>query len=338
MTKLRISFIYLTTFTVIHFTAYSSGPSQSELTPKTHAHKFIDADGNPTPAFTTLLGKLNVKHQGTLPSINEVLQKKETGWLRPAGVEREECDEVFPQMRQELMPIYRQLGVIDEVAPTQKEYDYAVVFSNMVRPVRQRLNYTHTVSEQGITFKEIHLLGGRELPLKPKFESEQVLLDQNNPDLPFRNDWKFDGKLPKDETEKMDFLYNQGRFTAQFRAIPKNTLDVTVEDAQNSGHEVHYQKKADGSITRVNTGTQVLAWLNKYGLKGGKALWISNQPYVDYQGVVVESYAPSSFHVETVGPQADLDKPNLNLDILDTSVRLVYQEKARREKVSQEKK
>ncbi|MDR3550959.1 MAG: hypothetical protein P4L31_06105, partial [Candidatus Babeliales bacterium] len=93
-------------------------------------HMIIHDDLLPTKALLDLLGKLNVKHNGTLESIKAATQAKDAQWLRPEGKERQECPEVFPSMKDELASCFKALGLIDEIAPSQHFYEHVIVLSN----------------------------------------------------------------------------------------------------------------------------------------------------------------------------------------------------------------
>ena len=289
------------------------GSMAAQPKPTDLVRTIITHDQQPTKALTDLLGKLNVKHTGTLESIKAATQAPGV-WLRPTA-EREDAPEIHIKMREELLPLYDALGLLKANQPTQPSYNHVIVLSNMVKPFRQRLAFTYALFKQGIKFNKIHLVGS-ERQLSATHENEKVLLEATNPDLPFRKDWLLKTAIPTTDTPMLEFLYDQADFSTPFRAVPMVALNVVNV------------VKSDGSITRATTGTQVTEWVKNNGTKGS-TLWISNNPYNAYQDSVVRTYAPSSLKVETAGPAADINKPNLNADCLDTVARIIYQESVR---------
>ena len=59
---------------------------------------------------------------------------------------------------------------------------------------------------------------------------------------------------------------------------------------------------------RPTTESTIYAWLEQKP-DPGSSLFFSNQPYVNYQQVVIQSLLPRSFKVETVGPKGGENLP-----------------------------
>lgn len=294
-------------------------------------YNFITVDNQPSKTLVDLLGKCGVKHTGTLESIKAATQKKQSegGWIR-ATAEREDAPEIYTKMREELLPLYTAFGMVQAHEPAKKHYDHVVVLSNMLTPFRQRLAFVHEHFKKGVTMGKVHLVGSERV-LSPVHESAAALCDAANKDLPCRKDWTiptdtetthvvgkgFTPRLPKTDTPMLELVYDQADLSSEFRAITCVGLNVPN------------QVKADGAIARATTETQVVEWVKK-NPTSGNTLWISNNPYNAYQHSVVATYAPSVLSIETAGPAADIQKPNLNADVLDTVARIIYQETVRR--------
>lgn len=277
-------------------------------------HAFVTPDGKPTKTLLDLLAKTNVKHDGTLASIKAATQEPGL-WKRPEGLEREESPEIFAKLRADLIPLFRDLGLLDDIMPKQEVYSDAIVLSNMVQSFRSRLAFAYALSKKGIVFKRLHLVGS-ERPLHKKYENKAALQDRSNKELPIAKEWQETDELPTTDTAMLKFVYDQADLSRAFRTIP--CIVLNVED----------QNRPDGTKARAQTGAQVLEWLKENGTKG-TTLWFSDQPYVAYQDAVVQTYVPQSMHAETVGPKIDENVDNINLRCLDTAARIIYQENMR---------
>jgi hypothetical protein len=101
------------------------------------------------------------------------------------------------------------------------------------------------------------------------------------------------------ESEMAKWVYQNAALSKQ---IPVLFIDVPMKGAQ-----------------RPNTLDTVVAWLDTAPLPSS-CLAISNQPYVHYQGAILDRYVP--FDVEMVGPSV-LGDPSVDL-MLDTLARELY--------------
>jgi hypothetical protein len=273
----------------------------------------LDEHNKPTAELSQLLNILNIKHDGTLASIVKETQQH---WLRQAGKERWQVDEICADKKDEILKISQMLGQLDEIAPTKTHYRYAVILGATAKRVRTRLAYLIELYKKGIQFDEIIMLGS-DRPLDAEIENEVMLLDTKNPDLACKTNWTFNGALPKTEFEMLKFIYDQADLPAQFKAVPTQIINTPMI------------KNSNGTMRRPTTEDTIKTFLS-LNPKSGDCLFISNQPYVSYQDAVVRTYLPQEFNLETVGSCAS---PTLrNAELLDNYARTLYQEKIRREK------
>lgn len=314
--RITISFLVFTIFLGFTHTNYAAQPPKSEQ--KTLAHALIDDKMQPTRPLLGLLATLGLKHDGSIESIKNITQKT---LLRPATLEREESPEMYPEKREALLPFFKELGLVDDVHPTKKHYNHVIVYSNGLASMRRRFAFASALWQRGVRFGNLHLVGS-ERKRHPQLESQEILTDPNNPDLPLREDWEFDGELPSTETPMMKFIYDQAKLAPGFKEIPVEVLNIPNH------------KKPDGSETRANTRTQVVTWCDLHKNPNDSTiqtvLSISDNPYIAYQDSVAKTYADPAFDFETAGPRADTNQSNFNLMCLDTVARIIYQELERR--------
>jgi len=275
-------------------------------------NRLIDKDGRPTEPLRKLLQVFDIKHDDTLKTIVDETQKV---WLRPAGKERWEVELLHEDKRDQIMPILKEIGCIDEVFPSQEKYTYGVVLGALVSRVRSRFAFLLDLYKRGVRFDEVVFLGG-ERPLYPNQEPEELLLDPNNKELPFSPDWQLKGELPKTETEMMQMVFDQAELPEGFA----ENVRVTFVDAP-------MQQKADGALRRPTTNDTIERWLEQNPAPGS-CLFVSNQPYSGRQDSVARTYLPERFAIETVGSAAYKDLPIVTF--LDSLARWLYQEKKRR--------
>ncbi len=264
--------------------------------------------GKLSSTLLEILQITNIKHDGTLASIVEATQKD---WLRKAGTERWEMDNAREELKPALEPLFKKLGIIDEVAPTAKQYTYGLILGATITSMRERFAYALDLWKKGVVFTHLVFLVG-ERPLDPVKESEAILYDAQNVYLPFRPDWKNQNVQPKTETDAAKLLFDQANLPKEF----KDSVKVTFIDTP-------MQKLPDGTFRRPNTGDTVNLFKPMLEKTPGTILAISNQPYVGYQDAVTRTLL-AGYSVETVGAKA---KGSLHIGVtLDNLARWIYQE------------
>src|SRR5579871_2019967 len=101
------------------------------------SHALVDKNKQPTSSLLKLLEKNDCHHDGSLPIIVEAAQKK---LLRQPGKERWET-EINTLPNAEYLQLFKELHLIQEIVPTQKSYDYALLLGGVFDDVRIRLGY-----------------------------------------------------------------------------------------------------------------------------------------------------------------------------------------------------
>lgn len=270
----------------------------------------VDATGKPTKTLLTLLDILQLKHDGTLKNIVDETQKQ---WLRAAGKERWQVDEILGSRKQELMPLFKQLGLSNEITPSKNRYDYVILLGATTQRMWTRLAYAGELWNKGIRFNNIVLLGS-ERPLDPNLETYETLRGLHDASLPQRSDWQASLETPKTEAQAFAYIFNQIGLPQEMRSIGVTLIDSPM------------RRNPNGSPKRPTTGDTIFDWLAKKPTPGS-CLLISNQPYVYYQDSVARTYLPAPWQIETVGQGAS-DSVRI-VELLDTLARTLYQENIR---------
>ena len=261
-----------------------------------------------SPALFEILKILEVRHEGTLSSIVEATQK---AWLLPQNTEQSHIENSHRELASALKPYFKKLGIIDEIRPTEKNYEYAIIFGTLVSRFRQRIAYVLQLWLEGIRFKKLVVLTG-ERPLEPTMESEDILYNRSNTILPIRASWMQPIITPTTESEMAQMLFKQADLPQD---LTEKVPTIFVDTPQ--------LRDPHGVRRRPNTGDTVCQWLSHQNPLPGSVLAVSNQPYIGYQDAVMKTILPITFMVDTVGAQASENEP---LDeLLDTLARWLYQ-------------
>lgn len=282
--------------------------------------ELIDSDGQPVRLVKELLRLTNIKHDGTLDSIVAQTQRSQQdgGWLRAPGKERWEVAEVsFGERTTEIVSYIRALGCCDEVRPTKKQYRYALIFGATVSRVYDRLVYLQELMEQGVSFDELVLLGGKR-QLDPQIESAELVghcISGGSESSKL--------VLPTTEGAMMQYLFEHSTALAFMRSVHPRAQLVDAPMIKNP----------DGSERRPTTGDTIMAWLAT-NPEPGDCVLVSNNPYIGYQDSVARTYITKKpWVIETVGRAASAQE-RMSM-YLDTMARWLYQERERYKRTSQ---
>lgn len=274
MNHIVIFMLILHTFTHIHC---------SECIPATKLlHALVDKNNQPTPSFLELLDKTACFHDGTLSSIVESTQQ----WLRPKETERWEYNVNTIPMNVDLLHLFKNLCLVQEIKPSQKSYDYALFLGGSLDDVRTRLAYLLTLWNKGIRFGSLVILTGQR-SLDKQIEGKELLLN-NTMQLPYKRNWHFNGQFPTTESEMIKFVFEQTDTPKEWQKLPCISINTPIQQMEN------------GSFRRPNTEDTIIEWLRKYHPHSGAILAISNQPFIGYQNAVLQKNMPH-FTIETVG-------------------------------------
>jgi len=231
-----------------------------------------------TPDLLQLLKVMDVSHDGTPQSIAAAVAAR---WARPAGKERWEVeDPLTATQREAVFNFCHQQHFFDEITPTQKKYDYALILGGTVGRMEKRIEHFIRLVESGFEFGEVVLLAGAR-PLDSRVES-----------------------LPEGCKTEGDALI--GLWKAQNVSKKFNCLLF----------EAPMMLTSEGLPRRPTTSDTYVYWLST-GPAPGSCLIFSNQPYCHYQNAVAQLFIPKEFTVETIGIRADPSVQN-GLVLLDT--------------------
>lgn len=230
-----------------------------------------------------------ITYDGTLQDLVKVTQK---AWLRPAGKERWEIeDQPYEKKRAELLPVFKDMGLVDAWEIKDKSYEHILFMGATVFRMDLRMDMLHEVLALPVAYKDIIFLSGCRY------------LTQDEKDFLKKRGWD-----PVATTEG-------GVYPRLFeeKKIPLNK--VVFIDSPETVHP-------DGRVWRPTTADGVKDWL-KTKPTAGLTLIISSQPFCHYQKIVTESLLPETFVVKAVGVKAP-DSTTVAV-YLDTLARTIYQ-------------
>jgi hypothetical protein len=288
--------------------AYSGRKVADTMCPKTQILPLVTADRKPTPQLLQLLKTDGIQHDGTLTSIKNSTQEK---WIRKPGTERWEIKGKEFNNHAELMQNLSDMGVVREIAPSEKKYDYVVIYGGTFTNMLKRFTYAWTlIQNKVIDCPEIVFLVGQRMA-NPELEGAESLkhtIDAYRTKLPLKDGYAWD-TLPATETELAQLIANQLK-------LAKSPVTFTFIDTPAQG--------TPQAPRRPQTGDTIIHWLETKN-PTGKALFISNNPHTSYQDAVCQRIFQEMVrkgktpHVtfETSGPAAEAgEKIELFFDAL----------------------
>lgn len=252
----------------------------------------------------------NVNEKNTLGEIHALSQKH---FLRPK-VERWAVPltfrSIFESKRPLLLPLLKKAGFFGEVKPTLKHYDFILIFGALLRRMGTRTQYLQEIWQEGVRASHVIYLTGK----RPLVEEEE--------DISFyRKD---------DDIQKV--LYESD--------LPPLVWEKHIQSPdlkKLSFYTIHVPKMIDPLTKkerRPNTNDTLKAFIHKFKLtdpyrKPVRILAISNNPYVFYQGITLEtaflkegSLKPGDV-LETVGHGAEEEDIEMYLP-LDSLARVLH--------------
>lgn len=255
----------------------------------------IDQQGKPTAALAKLLALTNAP---PVNNFDDLVKQTQAHWYQgQAGKERWQFDSRFETRRRRLIPILRQLKVVDKIQAEDKHYRYGLVYGATAPAINQRLNFLIREWRRGVRFDALVFLTG-ERPLEPT--RDKGFIDMGL----------------KTEREMMERIWNAKRRPAALKRLPLKIVDTPL------------LRSPDGRSRRPQTGDTIQAWLASKP-QPAKAVFISSQPHVGYQHAVAKGVMLKEFDFETIGPASRKVKISVYLDAI---ARWLYQEKLRRQR------
>lgn len=134
----------------------------------------------------------------------EILAEVSRLWMQQ-GKERWEFESRYEDFRPQLYPLFRALGMIDEVKPTQSHYESVVILGALLSRVQDRIDY---LVSSGVTYDQIVFLTGA----RPLLDAEKKHL----PDL-------------QTEAEMMRWVYEKSSLP---KTVPAMWIDVPMKESR----------------------------------------------------------------------------------------------------------
>ncbi len=291
-----------------------------------------DSKTIPEETLQAILQDTNDTNKYTKPinldDLNTLAQEK---FKRPAGVERRDIAEFNKQFSpydtKEVRALFKKIGDIDEVFPSNKPIDYVFINGSTVKGMRDRVMsfvnaFTNTNQQHPLNLTKnvqiVFLTGDR--ALYPE-EDQKLLLDP----YPYkkRPNWQVPSDLPKNEYEAARFIWEQLDIPSEIRALPIVFINAPKPKILRDG------------LARPHTYDTIVTWLQENpDAKPGHCLSVSNNPYIYYQQLTLTNafleaqLLKQGFSVEGMGRAAN---PNIEIALLlDNLARVLYQEVQRK--------
>ncbi len=290
--------------------------------------KIVDSNGNPLPEVLQILRLMEkstsykVIPGASAKELTSVLQEK---FIRPKGAERlapaslahyhHLMKGLSQGNKKKIQALFRKLGDVDPVFPTQKEFDFILINGSTVQNMRKRIMFLSDAIRDGkiklkVNTQVVFLDGERKL-----FPSENTENLMNPAPYPIRTGWEAPSQLPTDEREAAELVWNELDLTPALRA--KQPLFV------------HAEKKL--TAQRAETEDCVMKWASQYHPQPGTALVVSNNPYIYYQSlltkVIFKKMGLNGIVLESLGSGTQTGKDTENVDLglmLDNLARTFY--------------
>jgi hypothetical protein len=290
MVKIKVNFyhgffmvvalhLFLVIFSVTFFAA-------ERQTASLFPNKFFSSENQPTEALKSLLNYY-FESPSKLESLAKIVTTTQKHWKRPNHIERWNLSKIDADER--TITLFKELGLIDAIKPTNNRFDYAVILGSTVQTMRKRLAYLLDLyNHNDIRFKEIVFLVGdrkrdetEESDTILKNESNQYLINKKNCNYYMQ-------KRPCNETEMAQMIWNQAEL-GDIHNLPV-TFVHTPSSVVNSVHK------------RPTTADTVLTWKNQaHREPNSTILAISNQPDISRHDLILKQILDNC-SIETVGP------------------------------------
>ena len=276
-----IAFVLL--FTGVH--------AQSRRDP---AALFLTADGHLTPPLIELL-KLDGLYEPT-DSLKDVVSKTQAHWIAVRQgrhqIERSDLVDTPQQAAQteQVLAYAKALGLLDEISPSLKHYDYGICLGAFLDGVRMRLAALVKAWQRGIRFDTpVFLTGERYLRLGPHQEdSLDKLCDPTQSPLPFKQGWTFPaGAIYNTEYDMVRLVWDQ--------------VQIPADMAQALASKIVFVNAERGS-QRPSTKDTYSVWLRDYQPQPGTLLAPSHPLVWIHQQLAGMSVLGPAFWLDTTAP------------------------------------
>jgi hypothetical protein len=265
-------------------TVYRSGSTLLYGTP------FFDQKGGITSAFEKLLKQFDISAQ-SINDLRAIVAQTQNQWLFK-GDRWNLLDKQYKN-KDAICACLEELGFQTEmpIQEIKKKYDAILVLSDIAPSFKQRLDYLKDCFKK-VPCDQVIIVSG-ERKLDPVIESQK-------------------------ELEKLFGI--KAKITNEKDILPE-LLKTDYFDNEIRNRLSHYIPTGQSSYNRSSTEDQIkkiAAKIQRYS----KILFISNQPYILYQSLIVKAYLPNH-EIDSVGPVYTEDACNI-ARILDRIARTLY--------------
>ncbi len=243
--------------------------------------------------------------QGSLEAWNQWLQKY---FLRVAGKDHQDIatDQKHP-LHHQMLPLFRNLGLVDAVLPSRKQFDVIAIFGGTPVDTRERMYHVVKLWQEGVRADHIIYINGRR-KLHP-LELTQHGLDTENKDTPSQPDWVTPKDIPLFQHEMAAVIWEQlvpknSELFAKFQIL---TIDPPV------------------GKSRATTEDTISALIDR-NTSMTSCLFVSNAPYGPYQGETVNNVLDEkgAKDLVTETTSSKLTRDLTTAPFLDTLARRAY--------------
>ncbi len=227
-----------------------------------------------------------------IPSEADIVAETQKRWLRKAGLELWEVDELSSEERQVVLDWAAKQGMFSPWKPSLDRYDVAVILGATTPRMQLRLEYLKQLWLEGIRFDKVVWLTG-DRPLDPRIDR---FIDRCH-----------------QECEAARLIWQETDLPEDMRHLPALFFAAPM-------------KKEGAVIKRPSREDTVAAWLQTEPAPC-TALFVANQPFCGQQFAVIKACLPKSFLFDFVGPGMDpAEYPAAAAITLDSLARWIYQE------------
>ncbi|MDD4319071.1 MAG: hypothetical protein PHW10_01975 [Candidatus Peribacteraceae bacterium] len=273
--------------------------------------RLFERDGRTTEHMQKLLSLFGIEGCGTVEQVRDATQRQ---WYQ-AGKLRAEIIEHHAEHREQALSLLRQMGFFDAVHAESRRYEEASVLGATVVAVRKRLAFLMQEWERGVRFSRLSFLGSARPLLKDK-ESEAVLLNPHNAELPFPDGWTPEAALPSNEAEMMRMVLEQ----AEAADTPWRGENIVTDVFCSQPRQGRNANTAD-TLRDLQAARRTAK---------GDIVLVSSQPFVPFQDVLARNTLPFDCRIITVGP-AGGDALPISVH-LDNLAKIVYEIAARNDR------
>jgi hypothetical protein len=261
----------------------------------------LTKDNQPTPELAKLLKVEKIESN----SLEKLVTKTQSKWLRNAGTERWEQIERTDINKDKYVELFKDIGLVDEVKPQKKEYDYVLVLGATAKVMQSRFAHVIRLCKD-LKFKTIIFLTGQR-DVTPTIDLVDNIFDPK-----YYHSASFDKScLPTTETGIAEAIIKNAKLPVNL----KDNVKIEIIDTPK-------QQTTSGELRRPNFTDTFKEWLKTKPARGS-CLVISNNPYIDYTETVAKTILPKQFSVEVVGTKAHKDERIATY--LDSLARWIYQ-------------